>query len=92
MHRGIVVIPKSEHEDRALENLQAQHVRFADDDFQAINAYDRKTRFNNSSDIWGISDIETMEAEGFYMTEIIRGTGTLRRVWIMAVNVYCLQP
>lgn len=54
MHRGIVVIPKSEHEDRVLENLQAQHVRLADDDFQAINAYDRKTRFNNPSGIWGV--------------------------------------
>lgn len=54
MHRGIVVIPKSEHEDRVLVNLQAQHVRLADDDFQAINAYDRKTRFNNPSDIWGV--------------------------------------
>ncbi|CAI7600946.1 unnamed protein product [Penicillium viridicatum] len=54
MHRGVVVIPKSEHEDRVLENLQAQHVRLADDNFQAINAYDRKTRFNNPSDIWGV--------------------------------------
>lgn len=54
MHRGIVVIPKSEREDRDLENIQAQHVRLADDDFQANNAYDRKTRFNNLSDIWGV--------------------------------------
>ncbi|OQE40996.1 hypothetical protein PENCOP_c005G05905 [Penicillium coprophilum] len=54
MHRGVVVIPKSEHKDRVFENLQAQFVRLSDDDVQAINAYDQKARFNNPIDTWGV--------------------------------------
>lgn len=33
-----------------------------------------------------------MEAQGFYMTEIIRGRGTFRRVWIMAVMYIAPSP
>lgn len=53
MHRGVVVIPKSEHEERVLENWEAQRVILSDDEVVSITAYDKKTRFNNPSTEWG---------------------------------------
>jgi amidase len=54
MHRGVVVIPKSEHVARVSENLQAQHVRLTAEEIQIIDARDEKHRFNNPSQEWGV--------------------------------------
>jgi len=54
MHRGVVVIPKSVHEDRVAENFQAQNVRLTEDEMNIIDNYDQKLRFNNPSEEWGV--------------------------------------
>lgn len=54
MHRGVIVIPKSEHVARVSENLQAQHVRLTAEEMQVIDARDEKHRFNNPSQEWGV--------------------------------------
>lgn len=53
MHRGVIVIPKSEHEERVLENWEAQRVVLTDEEVASITAYDKQTRFNNPSGEWG---------------------------------------
>jgi amidase len=53
MHRGVIVIPKSDHEERVAENWEAQRVVLTDDEVASITAYDKKLRFNNPSTEWG---------------------------------------
>jgi diketogulonate reductase-like aldo/keto reductase len=53
MHRGVIVIPKSEHEERVVENLEAQRVVLTEDEVASITKYDKQTRFNNPSTEWG---------------------------------------
>ncbi|KAJ5219926.1 dihydrodiol dehydrogenase [Penicillium chermesinum] len=53
MHRGVIVIPKSDHGERVLENFQAQSIVLTEEEVQAISSNDRKTRFSNPTDMWG---------------------------------------
>jgi diketogulonate reductase-like aldo/keto reductase len=53
MHQGVVVIPKGEHEERVLENWEAQRVVLTEEEVASITAYDKHTRFNNPSTEWG---------------------------------------
>ncbi|KAJ5722261.1 dihydrodiol dehydrogenase [Penicillium malachiteum] len=53
MHRGVIVIPKSDHGERVLENFEAQSVVLSDEEMKAIDSNDRKMRFNNPTDEWG---------------------------------------
>ncbi|RAQ54169.1 hypothetical protein AFGD_005406 [Aspergillus flavus] len=52
MHRGVIVIPKSEHTERVVENFHAQSVHLTAEDMEFLNGLDRKARFNNPSDDW----------------------------------------
>ncbi|KAE8373710.1 putative dihydrodiol dehydrogenase [Aspergillus bertholletiae] len=54
MHRGVVVIPKSEHTDRVAENFEAQYVQLTADDMKTLNGVDEKARFNNPSEEWDV--------------------------------------
>lgn len=53
MHRGVIVIPKSDHEERVLENFQAQNVLLSDEEIRAIDSNDLKMRFSNPTEMWG---------------------------------------
>jgi alcohol dehydrogenase (NADP+) len=67
IQRGTVVIPKSVHEDRIVENLGALKIRISDEDIKAIAAQDKKARFNNPSKGWGVhlfSDLDGGELSG----------------------------
>jgi alcohol dehydrogenase (NADP+) len=54
IQRGTVVIPKSVHEGRIIENLASQSVRFNDEEMKTIAGQDKKARLNNPSQSWGI--------------------------------------
>ncbi|EPS31658.1 hypothetical protein PDE_06615 [Penicillium oxalicum 114-2] len=58
MHRGVIVIPKSEHEERVVKNWEAQRVVLTDEEVASITAYDKQARFNNPSTEWG-TELET---------------------------------
>ncbi|KAJ5654948.1 dihydrodiol dehydrogenase [Penicillium lividum] len=53
MHRGVIVIPKSDHGERVLENFKAQSIILADEEMEAIDSNDRKMRFSNPTNMWG---------------------------------------
>jgi diketogulonate reductase-like aldo/keto reductase len=46
--------PKATMKREFRRNSQAQDIRSSDDDVQAINAYEKKTRLVNPSDGWGV--------------------------------------
>ncbi|PYI28100.1 putative dihydrodiol dehydrogenase [Aspergillus indologenus CBS 114.80] len=54
MHRGVVVIPKSEHVARVAENFHAQSVHLTREDMVNLQRIDEKQRFNNPSTEWGV--------------------------------------
>lgn len=54
MQRGVVVIPKSVHEKRIVENWGANGLEFTGEEMKEIGKQDRKVRFNNPSEDWGV--------------------------------------
>ncbi|KAJ5725345.1 dihydrodiol dehydrogenase [Penicillium malachiteum] len=54
MHRGVIVIPKSEHIERVAENFVAQSVSLSAADMEFLNSLDQKSRFNNPSKEWDV--------------------------------------
>ena len=54
MHRGVVVIPKSDHTDRVAENFEAQSVHLTAEDIKTFDRMDEKLRFNDPSQQWGV--------------------------------------
>jgi alcohol dehydrogenase (NADP+) len=59
--RGTVVIPKSVHESRIVENWGANAVRFEREEMEEIARTDRKVRFNNPSEGWGVKLFEGLD-------------------------------
>ncbi|KAL9110864.1 MAG: hypothetical protein Q9227_004664 [Pyrenula ochraceoflavens] len=53
MQRGTVVIPKSVHEDRIVENWGSNYIRFTEGEMESIAAADKKVRLNDPGDSWG---------------------------------------
>jgi len=61
MQRETVVIPKSVHKDRVVENLGASHVRLNEAEMKLIALQDRKARFNNPSKDWGVDLFDDLD-------------------------------
>ncbi|PYH99212.1 putative dihydrodiol dehydrogenase [Aspergillus ellipticus CBS 707.79] len=61
MHRGVIVIPKSEHTERVAENFHAQSVSLTAEDIEFLNSLDRKSRFNNPSKEWDVQLYSEMD-------------------------------
>ena len=61
IQRGTVVIPKSVHEGRIIENLASQYVRFSDKEMESIAGQDKKVRFNNPSKSWGVDLFDDLD-------------------------------
>lgn len=59
--RGTVVIPKSVHEDRIVENLHSLNVSFSQDEMLSIREQDRRSRFNDPSKSWGVELFEGLD-------------------------------
>ncbi len=59
--RGTVVIPKSVHEDRIIENLGSLNVSFSDKELTLIAEQDKRSRFNNPSKDWGVELFEGLD-------------------------------
>ena len=56
-----MVIPKSVHEGRIVENWGANAVRFETEEMEEIARTDRKVRFNNPSKGWGVKLFEGLD-------------------------------
>ena len=71
LQRGTVVIPKSVHEDRILENLYSVFVTFTEEEMRQVAEQDKRTRFNNPSKGWGVELFEGLDdgTNGFVMQE-----------------------
>ena len=69
MQRGTVVIPKSVHEARIIENLGSVNVTFSKKEMKKILAHDKRARFNNPSEDWGVKLFEELD------------DGTTRLMW-----------
>ena len=54
MKRGTIVIPKSVHEKRIVEDLASVNVDLTDADMKNIALLDKKLRLNNPSKSWGV--------------------------------------
>ncbi|ETN42663.1 uncharacterized protein HMPREF1541_01820 [Cyphellophora europaea CBS 101466] len=61
MQRGTVVIPKSTHEKRIVENLGSVHVKFEDEEMVRITERDEKARFNDPGKSWGVELFEGLD-------------------------------
>lgn len=59
--RGTIVIPKSTHENRILENYGSLAVRFTKKELAEIAKEDKKIRFNNPSKGWGVELFEGLD-------------------------------
>lgn len=59
--RGTVVIPKSIHENRIIENLASKNVTFSPEEMAAVREQDRHSRFNNPSKGWGVDLFEGLD-------------------------------
>ena len=69
MQRGTIVIPKSIHEDRILENLGALDIRLSEDDVKSITEMDKKARFNDPGKSWGVHLFSDLDG-GERITEV----------------------
>lgn len=54
MQRGTVVIPKSTSDGHLLENVAAREIRFTEEEMEAVARRDRKARFLDPSESWGV--------------------------------------
>lgn len=61
VQRGTVVIPKSVHEKRIVENWGANDVHFTVEEMEEIAKQDKKARFNNPSKDWGVKLFEGLD-------------------------------
>jgi alcohol dehydrogenase (NADP+) len=61
VQRGTVVIPKSVHEERIVENWGANEVHFTKEEMREIEKQDKKARFNNPSKLWGVKLFEGLD-------------------------------
>ena len=61
VQRGTVVIPKSTHEKRIVENWGANGVHFTEEEMKEIAKQDKKARFNNPSKQWGVKLFEGLD-------------------------------
>jgi alcohol dehydrogenase (NADP+) len=61
IQRGTVVIPKSVHEERIVENWGANEVHFTKEEMGEIAKQDKKARFNNPSKSWGVKLFEGLD-------------------------------
>ncbi|KIW19128.1 hypothetical protein PV08_03420 [Exophiala spinifera] len=61
IQRGTVVIPKSVHEERIIENLGSLNVTFSKDEMREIQTQDKRSRFNNPSKGWGVELFEGLD-------------------------------
>lgn len=61
MQRGTIVIPKSVHEQRIVENLGALNVTFSEKEMSEISAQDKKARFNDPGKSWGVQLFEGLD-------------------------------
>jgi alcohol dehydrogenase (NADP+) len=61
IQRGTVVIPKSTHEERIVENFGARDVRFSKGEMAMVAEQDRRARFNNPSKGWGVELFEGLD-------------------------------
>lgn len=52
--RGTIVIPKSTHENRILENLESVEIEVDDHDMSVLATLDKKLRMSNPSKSWGV--------------------------------------
>jgi len=59
--RGTVVIPKSVHEKRIVENLGSEKVKLSKKEMGKIVEQDRRTRFNDPSKGWGVELFEGLD-------------------------------
>ena len=55
VQRGTIVIPKSVHEARIVENLNSLKVKFSDMEMAEISVRDKKARLNDPSKGWGVN-------------------------------------
>jgi len=55
MQRGVIVIPKSVHEARIVENLGSEMVRLSSEEMEMVSKHDKKIRYNNPSKGWGVN-------------------------------------
>ncbi|KIW40718.1 uncharacterized protein PV06_07895 [Exophiala oligosperma] len=61
IQRGTVVIPKSVHEERIIENLASLNVTFSKEEMRDIQMQDKRSRFNNPSKSWGVELFEGLD-------------------------------
>lgn len=61
VQRGTVVIPKSVHEARIVENWGANDVHFTREEMAEIAKQDKKARFNNPGRQWGVKLFEGLD-------------------------------
>lgn len=61
IQRGTVVIPKSVHGGRIIENFASQYVRFSDAEMEMVAGQDRRARFNNPSKDWGVDLFDDLD-------------------------------
>jgi alcohol dehydrogenase (NADP+) len=61
MQRETVVIPKSVHKERMVENFGASNVRLNETEMRLISLQDRKARFNNPSKSWGVDLFDDLD-------------------------------
>ncbi|EXJ66395.1 uncharacterized protein A1O5_10547 [Cladophialophora psammophila CBS 110553] len=59
--RGTIVIPKSVHQDRIVENLGSMNVTFTDKEMTMTTEQDKRSRFNNPSKSWGVELFEGLD-------------------------------
>jgi alcohol dehydrogenase (NADP+) len=61
IQRGTIVIPKSVHEQRIVENLGALNVTFSEKELGEISEQDKKARFNDPGKSWGVELFEGLD-------------------------------
>lgn len=54
MKRGTIVIPKSTHESRIVENLESVDIEVTSADMDILSGMDKKLRLSNPSKSWGV--------------------------------------
>lgn len=59
--RGAIVIPKSVHRKRIEENFGALKVEFSSEELREVAKEDRRVRFNNPGNDWGVSLFEGLD-------------------------------
>jgi alcohol dehydrogenase (NADP+) len=59
--RGTVVIPKSVHESRIVENLGSWNVRFSEEEMEMVAKQDKKLRLNDPGKSWGVDLFDDLD-------------------------------